>query len=150
MVPKVEVPEQVTWVSEQHRIRMSCPTDCRVGAIRMLIGVETAKGILNLQGDRRRGPTSRGHHLRRRGLCRQHRRHAHQGRGRGAVCAPGGGHGLRGLSTLQAIDIVSIDFKDIEALRLEAEHGARLGFSGKQIIHPAQVRAGAGRLHPLR
>jgi citrate lyase beta subunit len=40
---------------------------------------------------------------------------------------------------LQAIDIVTIDYKDIEALRAESEFGARLGYSGKQIIHPAQV-----------
>jgi citrate lyase beta subunit len=40
---------------------------------------------------------------------------------------------------LQAIDIVTIDFKDIEALRKESEFGAQLGFTGKQIIHPAQV-----------
>ncbi|MFN8428264.1 MAG: aldolase/citrate lyase family protein, partial [Anaerolineales bacterium] len=42
---------------------------------------------------------------------------------------------------LQAIDIVFIDFKDPEGLRLEAEEGARFGFSGKQIIHPNQVEA---------
>ena len=40
---------------------------------------------------------------------------------------------------LQAIDIVAIDFKDLEALRREAEFGAGLGYTGKQIIHPAQV-----------
>ena len=40
---------------------------------------------------------------------------------------------------LQAIDIVAIDFKDLEALRKEFEFGAQLGFTGKQIIHPAQV-----------
>ena len=40
---------------------------------------------------------------------------------------------------MQAIDIVAIDFKDIEALRRESEFGAQLGFTGKQIIHPAQV-----------
>ncbi|MBK8417851.1 aldolase/citrate lyase family protein [Candidatus Villigracilis saccharophilus] len=40
---------------------------------------------------------------------------------------------------LQAIDIVTIDYKDIESLRIESEFGARLGFAGKQIIHPAQV-----------
>ena len=40
---------------------------------------------------------------------------------------------------LQAIDIVAIDFKDIEALKKESEFGAQLGFTGKQIIHPAQV-----------
>ena len=40
---------------------------------------------------------------------------------------------------LQAIDMVYIDFRDTEGLRLEAEQGAVLGFSGKQIIHPNQV-----------
>ena len=40
---------------------------------------------------------------------------------------------------LQAIDIVTIDFKDIEALRKKSEFGAQLGYTGKQIIHPAQV-----------
>jgi len=40
---------------------------------------------------------------------------------------------------LQAIDMVSIDFRDLEALREEAAFGARLGYAGKQVIHPAQV-----------
>jgi citrate lyase subunit beta-like protein len=40
---------------------------------------------------------------------------------------------------LQAIDIVTIDYKDEENLKRESEFGARLGFSGKQIIHPVQV-----------
>jgi citrate lyase beta subunit len=40
---------------------------------------------------------------------------------------------------LQAIDIVTIDFKNLDVVRTEAEFGARLGYAGKQIIHPAQV-----------
>ena len=40
---------------------------------------------------------------------------------------------------LQPIDIVTIDYKDLEALKVESEFGARLGFSGKQVIHPNQV-----------
>ncbi len=40
---------------------------------------------------------------------------------------------------LQAIDMVSIDFKDLEALRQEAAFGARMGYSGKQVIHPNQI-----------
>jgi citrate lyase subunit beta-like protein len=35
--------------------------------------------------------------------------------------------------------MVYIDFRDLEGLRLEAEQGAGLGFSGKQVIHPNQV-----------
>ncbi len=40
---------------------------------------------------------------------------------------------------IQAIDMVFIDFRDHEGLHQEALEGARLGFSGKQIIHPDQV-----------
>jgi citrate lyase subunit beta-like protein len=40
---------------------------------------------------------------------------------------------------LQAIDMVYIDFHDLEGLRREAEQGAGFGFSGKQVIHPNQV-----------
>lgn len=40
---------------------------------------------------------------------------------------------------LQAIDMVYIDFHDLEGLKAEARQGAQLGFSGKQIIHPNQV-----------
>lgn len=40
---------------------------------------------------------------------------------------------------LPAIDMVTIDFKDIGKVRREAEFGAWLGYTGKQIIHPNQV-----------
>jgi citrate lyase beta subunit len=40
---------------------------------------------------------------------------------------------------LQAIDLVRTDYKDMEALAREARQGMELGFSGKQVIHPAQV-----------
>jgi citrate lyase beta subunit len=40
---------------------------------------------------------------------------------------------------IQAIDMVFIDFRDHEGLRQEALEGARLGYSGKQVIHPDQV-----------
>jgi len=40
---------------------------------------------------------------------------------------------------LQAIDIVTIDFRDVEKIRQESLFGARMGYTGKQIIHPNQV-----------
>ena len=40
---------------------------------------------------------------------------------------------------LQAIDMVYIDFQDIEGLKREAIKGAQMAFSGKQVIHPNQV-----------
>ena len=40
---------------------------------------------------------------------------------------------------LQAIDLVHIDFKDLDGLRTFSEQGMRMGFTGKQVIHPGQV-----------
>ncbi len=36
--------------------------------------------------------------------------------------------------------LLQIDFHDAAGLEREAMEGAQLGFSGKQIIHPSQVR----------
>jgi citrate lyase subunit beta-like protein len=40
---------------------------------------------------------------------------------------------------LQAIDMVQVNFKDLELVETESRFGSALGFSGKQIIHPAQI-----------
>ncbi|XP_003389593.1 PREDICTED: citrate lyase subunit beta-like protein, mitochondrial [Amphimedon queenslandica] len=40
---------------------------------------------------------------------------------------------------LQALDSVSVDYKDIERLKLKSEDSARMGFTGKQVIHPGQI-----------
>lgn len=40
---------------------------------------------------------------------------------------------------LQAIDMVYIDFKDLNGVREQSLEGARMGYSGKQVIHPGQV-----------
>ncbi|XP_066137630.1 citramalyl-CoA lyase, mitochondrial-like [Euwallacea fornicatus] len=40
---------------------------------------------------------------------------------------------------LQAIDMVYIKYKDLEGLKLQCEQGMRMGYTGKQVIHPGQV-----------
>jgi citrate lyase beta subunit len=40
---------------------------------------------------------------------------------------------------LEAIDMVLVDFNDMDALRTEAHVGAGLGYIGKQVIHPKQI-----------
>ena len=40
---------------------------------------------------------------------------------------------------LQAIDMVHIDFKDLEGLKQHSEASANMGFTGKQVIHPGQI-----------
>lgn len=40
---------------------------------------------------------------------------------------------------LQAIDMVHIDLKDLEGIERQSLEGARMGFTGKQVIHPSHV-----------
>jgi citrate lyase subunit beta/citryl-CoA lyase len=40
---------------------------------------------------------------------------------------------------IQAIDTLSVDFKDLQALALDVQQACREGFSGKLAIHPDQV-----------
>ena len=40
---------------------------------------------------------------------------------------------------IQPLDIVQINYRDLELLRHEATEGAQMGFEGKQVIHPGQV-----------
>lgn len=138
VVPKIETAEQVKWVSEQiESYELSSKLD--IGSIRLLVGLETAKGVLNLkeiaEADKRLEAiifgaedyaASVGATRTKEGTEVLYARSAVV-----AACAA---------NDLQAIDMVYIDFKDIEGLRAEAEQGAGLGFSGKQIIHPNQVQ----------
>ncbi|KAJ8027565.1 Citramalyl-CoA lyase, mitochondrial [Holothuria leucospilota] len=40
---------------------------------------------------------------------------------------------------MQAIDLVYIDFKDLDGLEKQSLEGSRMGFTGKQVIHPSQI-----------
>src|SRR5215216_4989895 len=137
VVPKVETAQQVKAISEYIEI-YEVSGKRPVGGIRMLVGVETARGILNLReiaaADRRLEAIIFGaeDYAASTGATRT-KEAVEVLYARSAVvtaCAA---------NDLQAIDMVYIDFRDLEGLRLEAEQAARLGFSGKQIIHPNQV-----------
>lgn len=136
VIPKIESLEQIEWgsrVIEAAELKYGWP----LNSIRMLVGVETALGILNLKEI-----TS---HPRLDGIIFGGEDFA------ASVGATRTGEALELLYArqavivacaafgLQAIDIVTIDFKNLDALRAEAEFGARLGYAGKQVIHPAQV-----------
>jgi citrate lyase beta subunit len=139
VVPKVETAEQVRSISEYIEV-YEHSSNMESGSIRMLVGVETARGILNLKeiagADKRLEAIIFGAEdfAASTGVTRTQEA-TEVLYARSAVvtaCAA---------NDLQAIDMVYIDFRDNEGLRLEAEQGARLGFSGKQIIHPNQVAA---------
>lgn len=136
VIPKVESYEHVEWASkiiESAELKYGW----QVNSIRILIGVETAKGILNLKE-----------------IASHPRLEAIIFGGEDFAASIGATRTKDAIELLyarqavivacaaydiQPIDIVTIDYKDIEALRAESEFGARLGFVGKQIIHPAQV-----------
>jgi citrate lyase beta subunit len=137
VTPKVESPGQVEWVSERisaHERKSSLPA----GSIRMLIGVETATGILNLKEIASADPRLEAIIFGAEDFAASI----------GATRTPEATEVLYARSavltacaanSLQAIDMVYIDFHDTEGLRREAEQGARLGFAGKQTIHPNQI-----------
>lgn len=139
VVPKIESAEQVKWAAERIE-SFELSSNLGIGSIRLLIGVETAKGILNLKeiagADKRLDAiifgaedyaASIGARRTRVGTEVLYARQAVV-----TACAA---------NDLQAIDMVFIDFRDNEGLRIESEQGAGFGFSGKQIIHPNQVAA---------
>jgi citrate lyase beta subunit len=139
VVPKVETARQVKEISEYIEM-YELSSKIGLGTIRLLAGVETARGIMNLEeiaeADKRLEALIFGAEDFAASIGATRTRESMEVLyARSAVvtaCAA---------NELHAIDMVYIDFRDGEGLRAEAEEGARLGFSGKQIIHPNQVEA---------
>lgn len=136
VLPKVESREQIQWASDLiagAELQHSWP----LNSMRMLVGVETALGILNLKEiashPRLDGIIFGGEDFAASVGATRTPEAVELLYARQAVVTACAAFGL------QAIDIVTIDFKNIDALRAESTFGAQLGFSGKQIIHPAQV-----------
>lgn len=136
VIPKVESYEQVEWASQIIEAA-ELKNGWRINSIRILIGIETAKGILNLKE-----------------IAAHPRLDALIFGGEDFAASIGATRTKEALELLfarqavvvacaaydlQAIDIVTIDYKDAENLKRESEFGAGLGFGGKQIIHPNQV-----------
>jgi len=136
VIPKVESVEQIEWASKIIE-SAELKNGWKVNSIRILIGIETAKGILNLKEiashPRLDAMIFGGEDFAASIGAKRTKEAIELLYARQAVivaCAA---------NDLQAIDIVTIDYKDEENLKRESEFGARLGFSGKQIIHPIQV-----------
>ena len=137
VVPKVETAAQVRAISDYIEM-YELSARMAVRKVRMLVGVETAKGILNIkeiaESDRRLEAIIFGaeDYAASTGATRSKE-------GTEVLYARSAVVTACAANDLQAIDMVYIDFHDTEGLRLEAEQGAALGFGGKQIIHPNQV-----------
>jgi citrate lyase beta subunit len=137
LVPKVSDAEQVRRVSarlEAHERAQGW----QVGGIRLLVLVESARAVLNLPqiaaADPRLAALIFGAEDLAGDLGATRTPEAWEVfYARSAVVTAAAAFGL------QALDMVCVDFRDLESLRAEALQGAALGFAGKQAIHPDQV-----------
>lgn len=137
VIPKVENSEQLQWASAQFK-KIEKEQNWTDGSIRLIAIVETAMGILNLRQIANSDPRlvalifGADDFAADIGATRTPQS-SEVFYARSAVVTHAAAYGL------QAIDIVFIDLNDLERLQHESQEGARMGFSGKQIIHPNQV-----------
>jgi citrate lyase beta subunit len=136
VLPKVESLEHLQWASEKIEAA-ELANGWPVNSIRMLAGIETAKAMLTLK--------EIASHPRLDGLIFGSEDYTAS---IGAVRTDEAWelYVARSLVVmhakafgLQAIDMVTTDFHDIDWVRHEATVGSQLGYTGKQVIHPAQV-----------
>ncbi len=137
VLPKVEDAAQVEWVSQRIE-EAERAHDWPVGSIRLLVDVETARGIVNLKeiaAHPRLDALIFGAEDLAASLGATRTPEAWEVfYARSAVVLHAKAFGL------EAIDMVTVEFHDVERVRREAAFGAQLGYTGKQIIHPNQVK----------
>ncbi|KAJ2783019.1 hypothetical protein H4R18_001920 [Coemansia javaensis] len=132
MVPKVESARDIHFVA-QMIAAAGRPRD-----VRIIAGIETARGLVSIGEIAAADPRvdallfAAEDYCADTGIVRtRSRRELYHARSVVATMA----HAHR----LQAIDMVTMDFRDADVLRDESREGAEMGFTGKQVIHPAQV-----------
>ena len=136
VIPKVESAEQVQWAAGAIEAA-ELEHGWAVNSIRLLVGIETPRAMLALER-----------------IAAHPRLDALIFGGEDYAAAIGARRTPEALELftarslvlmhakafgLQAIDMVAVDYRDLAALSAEAEFGAGLGYTGKQVIHPAQV-----------
>ena len=147
VIPKVESFEHVEWASkiiEVSELKYGWP----INSVRILIGVETAKGILNLKE-----------------IAAHPRLDAIIFGGEDFAASIGATRTKAAIellyarqavivacaaNDLQAIDIVTIDYKDLEALRIEVRVWGRTRFQRETDHSPESSVSGAGGVHSVR
>ena len=137
VIPKVESAAQVQWISQALASAEQAHA-WAAGAVRLLVIVETALGVMNvreiaaaddrvdglmfgaedLAGDIGATRTTEGWEV---------------FYARSAVVTAAAAY------RRQAIDTVFVDLADVEGLRRESERAMQMGYTGKMAIHPRQV-----------
>jgi len=137
LLPKVENAEALQWLDEQISAAEKAhgwPS----GEIEMLAMVETARGVINLKEIAGASPRLTALIFGAEDLAGDigaiRTREAWEVfYARSAVVTHAAAFGL------QALDMVFVDYSDSAGLLHEAQQGARMGYSGKQLIHPNQI-----------
>jgi citrate lyase beta subunit len=137
VIPKVTNGYQINWADEQISASEK-QFDWLIGNIVILALIETAHGIVNLReiatsSTRLEALIFGAEDLAVDVGAQRSKSGWEVFYARSAVVTYAAAYGL------QAIDMVNIDLKDLEGLRTQATQGMRLGYEGKQIIHPNHI-----------
>jgi citrate lyase beta subunit len=137
LLPKVESAEALQWLDAQIT-HAEQANDWPSGEIEMLAMVETARGVINLKEIAGASPRLTALIFGAEDLAGDigavRTREAWEVfYARSAVVTHAAAFGL------QALDMVFVDYGDSAGLLAEAQQGAQMGFSGKQLIHPNQI-----------
>ncbi|KAI8357506.1 Pyruvate/Phosphoenolpyruvate kinase-like domain-containing protein [Mortierella sp. GBAus27b] len=135
VVPKVQSAKDVQFVSQM--VDSVAPTITRKN-VKIIASIESALGIMNIKEIATSDPRvdalvfAAEDYCADMGLTRT-REGTELLYGRSAIVTAAHAFGL------QAIDLVCMDYKNDEILKEECEVGRRMGFLGKQAVHPRQL-----------
>ncbi|KAK5829035.1 Pyruvate/Phosphoenolpyruvate kinase-like domain-containing protein [Linnemannia elongata] len=135
VIPKVQSAKDVQFVSQM--VDSVAPFITRKN-VRIIASIESALGVMNLKEIATADPRvdalvfAAEDYCADLGLTRT-REGTEMLYGRQAIVTAAHAYGL------QAIDLVCMDYKNDEILREECEFGRRMGFLGKQAVHPRQL-----------
>ncbi len=137
-LPKVNEANQILWMTGEIE-KLEKQAGIKVGTLTLVVGIESAIGILHLNE-----------------ICQASSRLSAIVFGAEDYIADIGGVRTVDASgilfarsavvthavayNLQAIDMVCTEYKNEKLLEEEAKFGMAMGFSGKQVIHPSQVK----------
>ncbi|CAO3573007.1 unnamed protein product [Mortierella alpina] len=135
VIPKVQSAKDVQFVSQM--VDSVAPFITR-NNVRIIASIESALGVMNLKEIATSDPRvdalvfAAEDYCADMGLTRT-RDGVEMLYGRSAIVTAAHAYGL------QAIDLVCMDYKNDEILKEECEFGRRMGFLGKQAVHPRQL-----------
>jgi citrate lyase beta subunit len=138
VIPKVQSSEQINWIADQ-LTKFEKQSDFSPGSIILIAIIESALALVNLKeitaASQRLEALIFGAEDLAADLGAERSKSGWEVfYVRSAIVTHAAAYGL------QAIDMVNIDFQDLENLRFSARQGAKMGYSGKQVIHPDQVQ----------